>query len=245
MVKRILSITVLGLGLLLSSNTADAQSFTTEADTVWYTVGGNEANISNNITNITNNTDFKIVWKVAATDFPASWRSESVLGICDNLLCRNNTGDTALTNGNQTFTSNKYAPSALGDFHIQLLGMNGVTPGTHYLTVNLREDGGVYSKDIVFVIGKWTTSVKGLSTTADEVVLYPNPARSELNVTYSSKAGVKTIAVYNLIGKQMAAYKVNATSAKLNIDNIPSGIYFVRLMDGNGKVVATRKFTHQ
>lgn len=243
MVKRILSITVLGLGLLFSSNTADAQAFTTEADTVWYTVGGNEANIHNNITN-QSAANMKIVWHVSATNFPADWKKESVLGICDNVLCRNNTGDTALTNG-AMYTSADYAPNVMGDFHVQLLGMNGVTPGTYYLKVNLREDGGLTDKDIVFVIGKWATNVKGVSSSSDDVVLYPNPARNELNVTYGAKAGVKTIAVYNLIGKQMAAYKVGATSAKLNIDNIPSGIYFVRLMDGNGKVVATRKFTHQ
>lgn len=244
MVKRILSITALGFGLLFSSYSADAQSFTTEADTVWYTVGGNEANIHNNVTNTTSS-NLKIVWKVKATDFPADWKKEAVLGICDNVLCRNNSGDTALTNGNQTFTSGDYAPNVLGDFHVQLLGMNSVTAGTHYITVNLREDGGLYEKDIVFIIGKWATNVKGVSSSSDDVVLYPNPARNELNVTYNAKAGVKTIAVYNLIGKQMAAYKVGATSAKLNIDNIPSGIYFVRLMDGNGKVIATRKFTHQ
>lgn len=244
MVKRILSITTLALGLLFSSNTVKAQaSFTTEADTVWYTVNGASANIYNRITNVTNN-DFQIDWKSVSTDFPQDWRAESVLGICDNNLCRTNIGDTAITNGNQVFTSASYLANAQDDFHIQLTGMDAVSAGTHYITLNLQENGGVYDKNMTFIIAKWATNVPNVSG-SDEIVLYPNPARGELNVTYSPKAGIKTAAVYNLIGKQLVAYKVGKASAKLNIDNIPSGIYFLRLMDENGKVVATRKFTHQ
>lgn len=244
MVKRILSITVLGLGLLLSSNKVEAQTFTTEADTVWYTVNGASADVHNNITNVSS-ANIQIEWKAVATDFPADWRDEGVLGVCDNNLCRINAGGTGITDGTQTFTSIDYIPNQAGDFHLQLTGMDGVSAGTHYLTMNLKVKGGVDSKDITFVIAKWATNVKGVSTSSDDVVLYPNPARGELNVTYNAKAGIKTAAVYNLIGKQLVAYKVGSTSAKLNIDNIPSGIYFLRLMDANGKVVATRKFTHQ
>ncbi len=243
MVKRILSITALGLGLLFSSNSVDAQTFNVEADTVWYTVNGANADIHNNITNISSN-NIQIEWKAIATDLPQDWRSPSVLGVCDNALCRTNTGDTAITNGNQVYTSMDYVPNVQGDFHVQLTGMDGVSSGTHYLTINLKEKGGIYSKDITFIIGKWSTNVPGVSS-SDDIVLYPNPARGELNVTYNAKSGIKTAAVYNLIGKQLVAYKVGKSSAKLNIDNIPSGIYFLRLMDGNGKVVATRKFTHQ
>lgn len=244
MVKRILSITALGLGLLFSSNTVKAQaSFTTEADTVWYTVSNDNVNVHNNITNISS-ANIQIEWKSVATDLPQDWRSANVLGVCDNSLCRANTGDTAITSGSKTFTSADYIPNQPGDFHVQLTGMNSVSAGTYYLTMNLAEKGGVYDKDITFIFAKWATNVPGVSN-MDDIVLYPNPARAELNVTYNAKTGIKTAAVYNLIGKQLVAYKVGKTSAKLNIDNIPSGIYFLRLMDGNGKVVATRKFTHQ
>lgn len=243
MVKRILSITALGFGLLFSSNTVKAQAtFNTEADTVWHTISTDNINVHNNITPISDT--MKIEWKAVSTNLPQDWRNSSVLGVCDNVLCRSNTGDTAITNGNQVFTSMDYIPNQVGDFHVQLTGMNAVSSGTYYLTMNLSEQGGVYDKDITFVFAKWSTNVPGVSNT-DDIVLYPNPARAELNVTYNAKAGIKTAAVYNLIGKQLVAYKVGKTSAKLNIDNIPSGIYFLRLMDSNGKVVATRKFTHQ
>ena len=80
---------------------------------------------------------------------------------------------------------------------------------------------------------------------AEDFVLYPNPAYNELNVVYDASLDVKNIAVYNIIGKVMSVYKVSGTSANLNIENIPSGIYFLRLYNSTGSVILTRKFTRQ
>jgi hypothetical protein len=79
------------------------------------------------------------------------------------------------------------------------------------------------------------------------VVLYPNPARESINVLYDEKAGVKTIAIYNLIGKLMGPiYRpTNNGSAKIDLDEMPNGVYFLRLMDAGGHVLATRRFTRQ
>ncbi len=81
---------------------------------------------------------------------------------------------------------------------------------------------------------------------SDNVALYPNPARSELNVTYSAQAGGSTIFVYNLIGRVVHVYKPTDNSgAKLNIADMPAGIYFVRLQDAQGAIISTRKFTRE
>jgi hypothetical protein len=62
---------------------------------------------------------------------------------------------------------------------------------------------------------------------------------------FNEAAGIRNIAVYNLIGKPVMVYKVtDNNSAKLNIGSIPSGVYFLRLFDGQGRVTAIRKFTH-
>jgi hypothetical protein len=87
--------------------------------------------------------------------------------------------------------------------------------------------------------------VSVVTKTDDEVSIYPNPARSHVNVVFDAALGVKNIAVYNLIGKLVSIYKVNGNSAKLDIEEIPAGIYFIRLINSQGKIVATRKFTHQ
>jgi hypothetical protein len=76
--------------------------------------------------------------------------------------------------------------------------------------------------------------------------LYPNPAHNEVNLVYNTTADIKNIAVYNIIGKVIAVYKVTENnSANLNLENLPSGIYFARLINSQGNVVVTRKFTKQ
>lgn len=79
----------------------------------------------------------------------------------------------------------------------------------------------------------------------DNIVIYPNPARSEVNIVFDRSADIKSIAIYNLIGKAVTVYKVNGNSAKLDVESIPSGIYFLRMLDGLGHVITTRKFVHQ
>jgi hypothetical protein len=80
----------------------------------------------------------------------------------------------------------------------------------------------------------------------DETQLYPNPASQEINVIYNAAADIKSIAVYNLIGRIQTVYKVTGNnSANLQLEGMPPGIYFVRLFNSNGEAVVTKKFTKQ
>ncbi|HXS36451.1 MAG TPA: T9SS type A sorting domain-containing protein [Flavipsychrobacter sp.] len=79
----------------------------------------------------------------------------------------------------------------------------------------------------------------------DDVVLYPNPAKDQLNVVFNEDANIKNIAIYNLIGKMQNVYRVNGNNAGLDISALPSGVYFIRFIDNQGSVIATRRFTHE
>ena len=102
-----------------------------------------------------------------------------------------------------------------------------------------------YTKNITFVVNRLPVSVPVVSTSESDVVMYPNPATSELNIVYNANLDVKNIAVYNIIGKVMTIYRVTGSSANLNLENIPSGIYFVRLLNAHGETVVTKKFSKQ
>jgi hypothetical protein len=122
---------------------------------------------------------------------------------------------------------------------------SGASKGSvSYMTVSVT--GGATTKRLTFIVNKTGT---GLVTTVKEenVNLYPNPARDFVNITYDPKDNIKTVVLYNLIGKAVQAYKVsNNASAKLDFDNsLAAGVYFVRLMNDRGQVVATRRFTKQ
>eukprot|EP01035_Chromulina_nebulosa_P018805 gene18805-24572_t len=81
------------------------------------------------------------------------------------------------------------------------------------------------------------TSVKDVSTYhAVFVKLYPNPTNS--NVTVEGK-GIRSVAVWNVVGQVMSEHVYKKTDkVTVDISNLPSGVYMVRVNDAwVGKVV--------
>lgn len=222
---------------IISAKDSVAQTFSIPKDTVKYAVQnlGYAEDVLSYIKNETS-APIKLNWKIVSHNMPASWTSS--FGLCDNVLCYGSTivgtpGPSQLTD---TF-------STTCPFKISM-AFNNAVHGVYYVTSAITD--GTFTDSVTFLIEKFPTNVNAVRTSADGISMYPNPAQDELNVLFSSNAGIRNITVYNLIGKAMTVYKVTSnTSAKLNIQNIPSGIYFIRLTDAHGHVVATRKFTRQ
>jgi hypothetical protein len=226
---------------LVSISSVSLAQFT-NADTVKFLTNSDSSAFFARITN-TSSGNVTIIWHVAASDFPSDWRD--ALGICDNKICYYN-GSGALWNGSlgPSFKSAPYAPGGGGDFHM-LNSFSGVSAGTHWLTVNLKDSASSFNKNTTFVVTNWAAGVITVTKTSDEVVLYPIPATDQLNVLFNADAGIKTAVIYNLIGQVTNVYKVNGSSAGLDIQKLPSGVYFLKLMNAQGGVLATRKFTKQ
>lgn len=240
---------------LFSSVTVKAQPFVmaVSADTIYATANssGQVPGATDFITNTTSS-GLTLKWRVTGTNFPADWLTQDAFGICDNGICRYNMGDTLLWNyttgvGGPLNTTASYIPDSAMTFELSLY-LSGASTGTHWVSVLITDPAitPAYSKVIYFVITNGAaTAVNPVNRNTEDVLLYPNPARDELNIVYDASADVKNIAVYNIIGKVMAVYKVNGPSANLNLESMPSGIYFVRLANSFGQVVATKKFTKQ
>jgi hypothetical protein len=232
-----------GLSLLLVSGLSFGQTFKMEytADT---TVGnfasvGTEVHVSNKIINLTNS-PITIDWKMVGSDINNNgW---AFPGFCDNNLCYFNA--TTLTNG---VSSNPIDPmDTISTFYGRFDGDNAANNTASWIRIQAKDQANpLFTKTLTYVAIKGTLSTISVSRSEDDIVLYPNPAKNAVNIIYNSDLGVKNIGVYNLIGKAVNVYKVGNTSAKLDINDLPSGIYFLRLFDGQGRVVATRKLTHQ
>ncbi len=234
------------LATALFNKEAAAQSFTIEKDTVKYVLYG-FADIHNKITN-TGSTPMTVNWRVIDHTLPISWQEGA--GICDNVTCY--TGGV-LGQSASTPAAPPYTPpgnmletdtfSGILDFKLQMGVGSAVTGGPFYITIEVSE--GTTTDTMTFAMYKYATNVNKTVKSDNNITIYPNPARSEVNVLFDANSDIRNIAVYNLIGKPVSVYRVSNGSAKLDIDNIPAGIYFMRFVDGTGKIVATRKFTHQ
>ncbi|MBL7692427.1 MAG: T9SS type A sorting domain-containing protein [Flavipsychrobacter sp.] len=219
---------------------SNAQSFTMHKDTATLNLAVADY-VYNNVTNTTTST-VTLEWKVFATDFPADWLS--AVGICDAANCFSGTSIWPPTAS--TLHESPYPASATNDFKLQIPIGAGSTSGTYYLRVRLNNKFATSDTAIAtFIVTRTATSVSSVKV-GNDVVVYPNPATSSLNVLFDAASDIKSIAVYNIIGKQVSLFRpTDNAGASLNVENIPSGIYFVRLMNSHGDVVATRKFTKQ
>ena len=225
-----------------SANSVFAQSFTIEKDTAKIAMSGYN-DVKNKLTNSTT-APLNISWKIKYHNLPSSFISSPGFGICDNSTCINFSSSATIYT--DSYDALAIAANDVMNMKLQIDVTTLPAPGPYFITASLTDKANpVNTRDMTFEIYKFATGISTVNRTNDDVVIYPNPARTELNVLFDGNAGIKNITVYNLIGKAVTVYKVAGNSANLDITGIPSGIYFIRLIDAQGHVVATRKFTHQ
>lgn len=74
-------------------------------------------------------------------------------------------------------------------------------------------------------------SVEETVAESNEVAVYPNPATDVVNV--ETTEAITSIAVYNMSGAAVNAdYSVNGNNATINVNGLASGVYFVRINNG-------------
>ncbi len=223
---------------VVAGNLALAQSFSTAHDTVIMSASGSFS-AGNNITNHTTS-DITLQWRISETNFPADWME--MIGICDAWSCWGS-GDVWPVRDRESV----YAPGE-GDFHLQGNMMFVSGTGPYYLKVQLTNKfTPAETLTQTYIVDKASAGVMQAArgTQDDAVVLFPNPATTSINVYYGSIPGVAAIGIYSIIGREMKKYMTSESSASLDIEQLPSGIYFVKLIDAHGYAVAAQKFTKQ
>lgn len=182
-------------------------------------------------------------WVLYDHNLPQSWQDNAKFGMCDNITCYDvNVLKTAAVQTTDVIETQKRTM-----FKLQMDGSSSlVTPGGPYY-IKAALSSGSTQDTVTFLVQKFATGVQKVTIAPkEEVLVYPNPAYNEVNVSFNKADNIKNIAIYSLVGKQISSFRnSNATSARLDIANIPAGLYLIKLMDESGKVVATRRFTHQ
>ncbi|WP_298393232.1 GEVED domain-containing protein [Flavobacterium sp.] len=105
-----------------------------------------------------------------------------------------------------------------------LLSLTGQTPGnTIYLRVY------EYNNDApgAFSISAYDASLSASGFDNSSFSFYPNPVKDVLNLSYSNT--IDTVQIFNIIGQEVIAKSINATQATVDMANLPSGAYLVRL----------------
>lgn len=80
-----------------------------------------------------------------------------------------------------------------------------------------------------------------------DVTLYPNPAQSEINISFHESTDVEqaTIMIYDIAGKLMLTSTMNTVgeNTKLSVNELPSGLYNAIITVGNSSVAKKLSIT--
>ena len=198
---------------------ASAQVFSVSHDTVITTPPLASTSIYDSI--YLHGSSATIKWQVETmkSNFPYDWMYNDSGGtsFCDNSFCYGNFIDTQGTLETALYTGTG------GPFHMQI-NLQGATTrtGTYYMTVKFNS--GSENAYETFIVTFPTLTVPTVQN-ADEILLYPNPATTSVNIVYDQSLDIRNVAIYNIIGKMMSIYKVSGNSANLNTENLNAGIY--------------------
>ncbi|WP_299211005.1 spondin domain-containing protein [uncultured Aquimarina sp.] len=80
-------------------------------------------------------------------------------------------------------------------------------------------------------------SIQDFDNLDDAITISPNPSNGNISISSSKTATVEEIQVYNVLGKQVRRYDFKESNTNINLDltNLNSGIYLVRLHTNLGK----------
>jgi hypothetical protein len=82
------------------------------------------------------------------------------------------------------------------------------------------------------------TLSSAISKESDQVIAYPNPFKNYLNIEHLN--GMQKIVISNIIGEKLFEVNVpDMTSYRLET-NLPTGIYFISLLSGNGEKITLK-----
>jgi hypothetical protein len=225
------------IGLCLASAQGFAQGFTVAHDTTYASVNGT-ADVHNGITNTSNLSNLDITWE-GTLYAPSGW---SVTGICD-LVNGSSNGNCYPWPLSNPIVSLTILPGLSADFKVSVSNTAAANNSVCYFSLLIKSTG-LPNKTIWYKMTKDPLGVNTINRVNDAVVIFPNPARDVVNISIDPSLGAKTMVISNLIGRTIGSYNVITGVQKIDMDNAPTGLYFLRVFDNQGKLLETKKFTH-
>lgn len=184
--------------------------------------------------NYSNSSDtYSVTWEAIPTELPQDWE----LQICDNVTCY-----LSGVYGN-TITIDKNTDQAYLAPQVTVPTSNPFGTATIDLVLKNADSGEVEDMlTYTITIDEWVTSVEVLRK---EINIYPNPVTSSLNIDFVNYENVSSVEIYNLVGRQIDVVEVLNTNETFtyNAYDLNEGMYLVHLLDNNGHVVGTKRFS--
>jgi hypothetical protein len=109
--------------------------------------------------------------------------------------------------------------------------------GLHTFNVRVKDNTGVWGP--VFKNAIYIETVLGTNMyTYSKVIMYPNPVKDVLNITFDST--ITKVTIHSLIGQEVMGKTINSQEGSIDVNSLASGAYIVKIYAD--KLVQTLKF---
>lgn len=75
----------------------------------------------------------------------------------------------------------------------------------------------------------------------NQFLIYPNPAENIVNIIMDNQTQTTNYIIYNILGQKMKIGVLNSGSNQLYIQDLPKGIYFIKMSNDEINIIATSK----
>jgi hypothetical protein len=103
------------------------------------------------------------------------------------------------------------------------------TSGTYVFGFNAYSDVNEYYLYVDNIVIEEVLGAVDFNT--NKFTAYPNPVKDKLNIRYNEN--ISNVAVFNLLGQQLFVKNINATEGQVDMSNLASGTYLVRVNSGD------------
>lgn len=112
------------------------------------------------------------------------------------------------------------------------LNMFGQTPGST-LFITVYKFGGIAPSltNSQFQISAYTAVLGSDTFDTSKFSYYPNPVNHFLNLSYDKE--ISSVEIFNILGQKLFFNKLDAKEAKIDMSDLPRGIYLVNIKSGN------------
>ncbi|MGB5930548.1 MAG: discoidin domain-containing protein, partial [Cyclobacteriaceae bacterium] len=98
-----------------------------------------------------------------------------------------------------------------------------------------RNSAGSFHEETIGQCGS-ASRLAPAAATGDDYTVYPNPARSELNVSVPAGSGTATVLLLGSDGRHIRTYTLGNSQMQVDVSHLKPGLYFVRIISPEGSV---------
>jgi len=115
-------------------------------------------------------------------------------------------------------------------------------------TVNFDRQGNLFIADggnnVIRKIMDTNTVTRATQLTINngKCTIFPNPSNGVFNLYLSNISNKCSLEVFNYLGENIYAAKINSINTKINLGEEPNGVYFYRVISESGELIGEGKF---